>query len=179
MALIKTVPIEEAQGAIKEGYDMFMQKVGSIPKPMEMLSASPTLFEAQLKRIHYFSTHPKFSFVLMAHIRYLAAHRLNYKFCTDLNEFFLRKVGVDEDTLARMKEDPSASLLEENEKAMLVFVMKAIKEPGSITADDIQALKNLGWEDADMVDALAHGASMIDHSIMMQAFQMDQNCMVE
>jgi len=29
-----------------------------------------------------------------------------------------------------------------------------------------------------MVDALAHGVSMLDHAIMMQVFQMDQNCMV-
>jgi hypothetical protein len=29
-----------------------------------------------------------------------------------------------------------------------------------------------------MVDALAQGVGMIDHAIMMQAFQMDQNCLV-
>ena len=29
-----------------------------------------------------------------------------------------------------------------------------------------------------MVDALSQGVSMIDHSIMMQAFQIDQNCMI-
>jgi hypothetical protein len=28
-----------------------------------------------------------------------------------------------------------------------------------------------------MVDALSQGVGMIDHAIMMQAFQIDQNCM--
>lgn len=179
MALISTVPLEKAEGIIKEGYDMLMQKVGIIPKPLEMMSASPALFEAQLKRIHYFATHPRLGFALLAHIRYLTSHCLNYQFCTDFNEFILRKAGVDDETFAKMKEDPSASLLEDNDKAMLVFVMKAFKNPGSVTADDIQNLKNLGWEESDMVDALAQSVSMIDHSIMMQVFQMDQNCLVK
>jgi hypothetical protein len=30
-----------------------------------------------------------------------------------------------------------------------------------------------------LVDALAHGVNMIDHSIMMEVFQMDQDCMVD
>lgn len=179
MELIKTVPPEEAEGIIKEGYDMFMEKAGIIPKPMEMMSASPGLFELSLKRIQYFSTHPRLGFALLVHIRYLVAHRLDYQFCTDFNEMILKKVGVDDATLKKMKEDPSASLLEENEKTMLVFVMKAIKDPGSVTADDIQNLKDMGWEDPDMVDALSQGVSMIDHSIMMQVFKMDQNCLLK
>jgi hypothetical protein len=179
MALIKTVPPEKAEGIIKEGYDMFMEKAGVIPKPMEMISASPGLFQLSLKRIHYFSTHPKLSFALLAHIRYLVAHQLDYQFCTDFNAFILKKAGIDDTTLNKMKENPAAALLEENETAMLVFVMKAVKDPGSVTADDIQNLKNLGWEDRDMMDALSQGVSMIDHSIMMQVFKMDQKCLVK
>jgi uncharacterized protein YciW len=77
-----------------------------------------------------------------------------------------------------LEADPSQSLLEENERAMLTFVVKAVKKPGSITAEDVKKLKDLGWEDRDMVDALSQGVSMIDHSIMMQVFQIDQNCMI-
>ena len=44
--------------------------------------------------------------------------------------------------------------------------------------DEINRLKEMGWEDRDLVDALAHGVNMIDHSIMMEVFQMNQDCMV-
>ena len=67
MALISTVPVEKAEGPIKEGYDMFLKNIGIIPRPMEMLSASPALFELQLCRIHYLSRHPTLSFALLAH----------------------------------------------------------------------------------------------------------------
>ncbi len=178
MALIKTVPLEEAEGVIKEGYAMFMENIGTIPKPMEMMSASPALFEVMLQRIHYFSKHPRLSFALLAHIRYLVAQNLNYSFCMDFNKSILKKLGAKEVDIQKMVEDPSKSLLEENENAMLVFVIKSIKAPDSITKNDITKLKELGWKDCDMVDALSQGVSMIDHSIMMKVFQMDQNCIV-
>ncbi len=178
MSLIKTVDPENAEGVIKEGYSMFIENIGIIPKPMEMMSASPVLFEQNLKRIHYYSTHPTLSFALLAHIRYLSAHRLNYGFCMDFNKAVLKKQGVEEADFKKIEADPSKSLLEENENAMLAFVINAIKSPGSVTKNDIQMLKDLGWEDSDIVDALAQGVSMIDHSIMMQVFQIDSNCML-
>lgn len=176
MALINTVSPEKAEGAVKEAYDMFIQNIGIIPRPMEMMSASPVLFELQFRRIQYFSRHPTLSFALLAHIRYLAARTLDYPFCTDFNRMLLKKQGLSEDDLRAMETDPSKSLLEEKENAMLAFVIKALKAPGTVTAEDIQALKDMGWEDRDMVDALSQGVSMIDHSIMMQVFQMDQSC---
>lgn len=61
---------------------------------------------------------------------------------------------------------------------MLDFVVKAVQEPSSVTKDDIDNLRKFGWEDRDMMDALAQGVGMIDYSIMMQVFQIDQNCMM-
>ncbi|MDK9709431.1 MAG: hypothetical protein OEL83_20525 [Desulforhopalus sp.] len=179
MARITTVAPENAEGIIKEGYEMFMKNVGAIPQPMQLLSVSPALFELQLKRIRYLSKHPKLSFALLAHIRYLAAKTLDYPYCIDFNKQFLKKLGNDDDTIRAMEADPSKSMLEENESAMLSFVIRSMKNPGSIEASDIARLKELGWEDRDMVDALAQGVGMIDHAIMMQVFQLDQRCLLD
>lgn len=179
MALVTTVAPEKAEGVIKEGYEMFMKNVGAIPQPMQLMSISPQLFELQLKRIRYFGKHPKLSFALLAHIRYLAAQTLDYGYCMDLNRHFLKKLGNDDDNIRAMEQDSSKSLLEESEGAMLDFVIRAMKKPTAITAADIARLKELGWEERDMVDALAQGVGMIDHAIMMQVFQIDQNCMIE
>lgn len=178
MSLINTVQPADAEGIIQEGYDFFMNRVGTIPRPLEMLSVSPTLFELQLRRIQYLSKHPTLSFSLLTHIRYLVARTLDYQFCTDFNRHVLQKQGVSEDDFKKMERDPSQSLLEDHESAMLVFVLKSVKDPASVKKDDVDNLKKLGWEDKDIVDALAQGVSMIDHSIMMQVLQMDQNCMV-
>ena len=178
MALISTVSRDQAEGIVKEGYEMFMERLGTIPRPLEMMSVSPGLFELQLRRLQYFAKHPRLSFSLLSHIRYLVAQHLAYPFCTDFNKHILQKQGLQEDDFKRMEQDPSQSLLEEKEGAMLVFVVKSVQDPASVNAGDIENLRQLGWEDSDMVDALAQGVSMIDHSIMMQVFQMDQGCMV-
>lgn len=179
MARITPVPVEKAEGIIKTGYQVMKEKIGIIPKPMEMLSASPGMFEFHLKRAEYFSKHPTLSFALLAHIRYLVALNLDYSFCTDFNGFILKKLGLTDDDIRILDSDISGSMLEENEKAMLTFVAKSVKAPQSVTDADIEGLRDLGWNDRDMVDALSQGVSMIDHSIMMQVFDMDQRCMIE
>jgi hypothetical protein len=179
MALINTVSPEKAEGIMKEAYDRFMKNLGIIPRPLEMMSASPAMFDQQLQRIQYYTNHPTLSFALLSHIRYLVAHNLNYSFCMDFNKHILKKQGLEDDDIHNMEGDPTKSLLEEKEAAMLAFVVKAVKAPGSVQAEEITRLKEMGWEDRDLVDALAHGVNMIDHSIMMEVFQMEQDCMVD
>jgi len=179
MALINVVSPEKAEGVIKETYDMFMEKLGIIPKPLEMMSASPAIFVQQLQRIKYYTDHPTLSFALLSHIRYLVAYSLDYSFCMDFNKNMLKKQGLEEEDIHNIETDPTKALLEEKETALLSFVVNAVKSPSSVNADEITRLKDMGWEDRDLVDALAHGANMIDHSIMMEVFQMDQNCMVD
>lgn len=178
MALLKTVPMEKAEGVIKTAYEMFMKNVGMIPKPLEMMSVSPALFESQLGRVHYYSNHPALSFSLLAHIRYLAAKTLDYPFCTDFNKMVLKRQGLEEEDFKKMEADPSQSLLEEKDSTMLAFVINCLKNPGEDKTAQFQELKNLGWTQGDIFDALSQGVSMIDHSIMMQVFRMDQNCMI-
>ena len=173
MSLINTIKPENADGIIREGYDLYAKRIGIIPKPLEMMSTSPALFEIMLMRNRYLATHPNLSFSLLTHIRYLVAHNLDYPYCIELNRRLLEKQGLEEADILKIESDPSQSLLEENESEMLAFVVRAVQDPGSITANDIERLRSLGWEDRDMVDAMTQGVSMIDHAIMMQVFQMD------
>lgn len=176
MALIRTVSPDQAEGSMKEAYDMFMEYLGVIPKPLQLMSASPAIFDLQLQRIRYYNDHPTLGFPLLAHIRYLVSRDLNYPFCTDFNEYILKRQGLTDEDVEKLSKDPSDSLLEEKDAAMLTFVVKAVKDPSSVSAGEILRLKDMGWEDRDLMDALAHGANMIDHSIMMAVFRMNQEC---
>lgn len=176
MARISTVSLDKAEGIIKEGYDVFMTHFNTVPKPMEMMSVSPGLFGIQLQRNRYFATESNLSFSLLAHIRYMAAVNLDYPFCMDFNRAILKKQGLTDADIQKMEADPSQSLLEENEGAMLAFVIKGMTAPASITDADIRHLRELGWKDRDMVDAMAQGVSMMDHAVMMQVFDMAPFC---
>jgi len=76
--------------------------------------------------------------------------------------------------LETMTKDPSQAKLEDKDRAMLEFVVKAVKEPASTTKADVDGLHALGWTDQDIFDALSHGANMVSAGIAFTALKMDE-----
>jgi hypothetical protein len=86
-----------------------------------------------------------------------------------------KAAGLSPDRIAAIRKDPSQADLEDKDKALLLFVLKALKSPNSIVAEDVKELGSLGWSDADILDAASHGAQMIAAGILYEAFKMDQD----
>ena len=84
--------------------------------------------------------------------------------------------GLSEDDIAKMEKDPLQAPLDDKDRAMVAFVMKAIKTPDAVEKQDVEPLHDLGWTDSDIMDAMAHGTNMIASSILMKTFKMDQTC---
>ena len=63
------------------------------------------------------------------------------------------------------------------EKARVVpkplFVLKAVKTPEATTAEDVAALRAMGWTDQDILDATCHGTDMVRHGTLFKAFKLD------
>ena len=168
MFLLKTVAENEAQGRIKEGYSAFPE--GMTPEPLKLLSASPALFEMQLGYIQYYRTHKTLSFPLLTAIRFMSADECGHNFCLDFNRKILQMAGMSNEDIDAMKVDPASAPLEDKEQAMLVFVTKALKAPNAVTQADVDVLRALGWADADIYDALMHGANMVASSLVFNSF---------
>lgn len=173
MTLIKTMSPEKAEGEIKKGYDRFTEKGVDVPDPLRLYSSSPGLFDFIIKRNQYYSNHPNLSFALLAHIRYFVSAKLDYPFCCTHNKKLILMQGVEEPEFEKMGLDPDKSMLEENEKKMVAFVLHAMDAPDSIDKKDMDILHEAGWEDSDIFDALAQGVGMIDHNIFMKVFKPD------
>lgn len=176
MALIQTVDPEKAEGQVKEVFDTLQENIGMVPAPMQLASASPGLLNISWQSLQYFSQHPNLSFGLLSTIRYLVSHQINFAFCTSLNRNFLMQQGMTEEDIKELEKDPSQAPLEDNERAMLAFVLKAIQTPDDVTQEDIDLLHEMGWADGDILDALSHGANMVSSSILMKTFKMDMTC---
>jgi alkylhydroperoxidase family enzyme len=176
MGLIKTANVQNAQEEIKSAFDFFEKNIGMVPAPMVMFSASPELFKLQMKSLNYFMQHPTLSFPLLSSIRYLVAKDYDYEFCTFFNKEFLKKQGLTEEDINKLVKDPESAPLDDKDRAMLSFVAKAVRSPGSVLQTDIDRLRSMGWTDSDILDAMAHAANMISSSVMMKTFKMDQSC---
>ena len=174
MPIIKVVPPEQAEGKVKEAYDVFAP-MGMVPAPLQMYSPSPELISQRVENIGYYRGHPNLSMGLLALIRMLVAEEMKYYYCISMNNELLKSVGImDEDAAAKVLADPASAPLSDKDKAMLLFVLKAVKTPDEVTAEDTQKLRDLGWSDGDIIDATSHGAGMVADGIMFKAFKMDE-----
>ncbi len=84
--------------------------------------------------------------------------------------------GMSEEDIEKIAEDPLQAPLEDKERDMLAFVMKAIGTPDAVALENMDHLHEPGRTDCDILEALTHGTNMIGSSILMKAFKMDQAC---
>ena len=84
--------------------------------------------------------------------------------------------GLSDEDIEKMEKDPRQAPLDDKDREMVAFVMKAVKTPDALEKQDVDRLHDLGWTDNDIMDALAHGTNMIGSSILMKTFKMDQTC---
>ncbi len=175
MSLLNTIAPQKAQGKVKEIYGMFEQIGMAVPLPFQMLSVSPDYLAIQGNMIHYFMNHPALSPSLLAHIRLLAAHEENYTYCINFNEQILKNMaGLSDEQVAAVAKDPNEVALKPEEKALLLFVQKVLRDPASTHQDDMQNLKAQGWTDRDIFDATLMGMNMLATGMMFKAFKMGE-----
>lgn len=175
MAFVKTVSPEKAEGKIAELYAPVLEMIGSVPKSLEMWSASPTLLELQMGFMGYFMGHQTLDPTLTTTIRYLVSVEFDHPYCANFNGQMLAKIGgLSEDQLKTIGNNPEKAPLDEKGKGMVLFVLKALKSPATVEAKDLDSLRNLGWRDQDIYEATVHGANMITSGTLFKAFRMGE-----
>jgi hypothetical protein len=170
MFILNHVKPEEATGKVAEAYAAFPPGM-PVPEPLVMMSASPDLAYHQSNLIRYFRSQERLDLGLLATIRYLVAWEYDYQFCINFNAGLLQQAGgMSAADLVNLRAHPEQVPLEESQKEMLLFVLKAVKSPEKVKKADVEKLHQLGWNDRNIFDAVYHGASMVALSIMFKAF---------
>lgn len=167
---IDYVTPEKAEGVVASVYDIFPPQMG-VPDSVQIMSASPKLLECQGEVIKYFMGQQKeLSFHLLAAIRFMAATHYCHDYCTTLNHSILEAAGMTGEELDSLKDDPSAGF-EEAEAALLAFVVKSLETPESVNDSDVDNLREIGWSDTAIFDAVAQAAQMSGASLLFRTFR--------
>ncbi|MEJ2059213.1 MAG: hypothetical protein P8Y64_01825 [Gammaproteobacteria bacterium] len=174
MALIATVPLESAQDDVAEIYRQAEKILGGVPNALSIMSVSPLLLKQQWEYIAYNASQRSFTQPLLAMIRLLVSQENNCEYCIGLNTgLLINRFGLSQEQVDALRKDPSSAPLDEREKAMLQFVLKAVGRPSEVNADDIGAMHDLGWGDGDILDAVTHGARMLASDVVFNAFKLE------
>lgn len=171
MSLLKTIPPDQAVGGMKRIYDSFFNTLGTVPPPLVASSTSPVLQALLASCLIYYNEHRTLSQKLIAHIRFSTAVLFKLPSCIQMGRMSLLSEGVDENRIRLLEKDPGSADLREKEKDIFLFVLKALRDPDDVSQEDVSALKEMGWTDSDIFDALNVSAVMIGPGLMMKALK--------
>ena len=148
--------------------------LGFVPDGLRLYSISPPLLETFVGNISYFNMGgtqlpPK----LTAMIRYQVSWEAGCSYCIDLNEGFLSNLGVDLDDVRASRNKPEAAPLSDKEKSLLMLAIKSVDTPDSISQADINDLKNLGWKEREIFDAVAQAANNRAFNNILKTFNVE------
>jgi len=169
MFILNHVKPEDATGKVAEAYAVFPPRM-PVPDPLLMMSASPDLALLQSNVIRYFSTQDKLDFGLLATIRYLVSCEFDFQYCINFNAGLLQQAGgLSAGDLAGLRDHPEEALVGP-QKELVLFVLKAVKNPEKVSGEEVEILRQLGWTDRDIFDAVYQGATMMAMGTMFKAF---------
>ena len=176
MSLIQTVPPEDAQGDVAAIYAQIQQAFGNIPNALKVWSASPFLLRQQWEFIAQAMQHKSLSGALLACIRLLVSRGNHCAYCVDMNTgLLINMYGWSPGDVEAMIDNPTQANLQARERAMLGLVLKAVTHSTSVAAADIAHLKEQGYSDQDILEAVAHGARMAAADFVLNAFRVEKD----
>lgn len=176
MSIVQTVAPEQASGKVAQVYAHFQETMGRVPAGIRLYSSSPDLLEQLSQQNAYYAQHPSLGFPLLALVRMLVSEQNECAYCIGFNESMLiNRLGYTPEQIAAAKRNPADVPLAEKDKAMLLFVLKGTRAPKSVTKDDLDRLRALGWGDRDIVDGLFHGARNAAVDIMFDALKVEND----
>jgi uncharacterized peroxidase-related enzyme len=152
MSFIKTVPLEAADGAVREMYERQQRAWGYVPNYAKSFSHRPEVMArwaqllAELRRP---MDDRRFELVTFA-----AAHELKNTSCAlahghKLTPFF------SNDEICAIADQQSVGSVTDAEQEMMRFARKVARDASTVTAADVQKLKDQGFGDAEIFDIAA------------------------
>jgi uncharacterized peroxidase-related enzyme len=174
MALIKLTEPDEATGRVAEIYKSMINTMGFIPNAFKVFSPSAHVLDKQFGNLGYYMRHQRLGGKMLAFIRLLVSDQEHCAYCVGMNSGILLQYGVLPETIASIKKDPSTAPLEENELALLLFVLAVVKNSNAIEQADVDKLRKLGWTDTDILEATYHGTTQVGVDKIFNAFKIEQ-----
>ncbi len=172
IALIKTLSPQDATGEVAKVYQEMNASWKMIPNPMKLYSNNPEIMRHKWDSFKFSSNYKNIDDKLQAMIRMLVSMQHDCEYCIGFNESYLVNVfKVPASDVMAMKKNPSLAPLDEKQKALLLFVLKATKDSKSTNKEDIANLKKLGWNDGEIFFATNFAAQMVASDILLNAFK--------
>ena len=176
MSILQTVKPEAATGEVAEIYAQIQKAWGHVPAAIQVFSANPFLLKHQWEYYGSVMQHPTLSMPLTAFITLLVSQAGHWDYFIDMNAgMLINAAGWTPEQVAATRADFNDSPLSGPEKALLGLVLKMTRDSGGVTSADLQTVRDAGWSDGDILDAVNHGARMVAGDIVINGFNVERD----
>ncbi|MEN9501209.1 MAG: hypothetical protein RI964_494 [Pseudomonadota bacterium] len=176
MSYLNTTTPSDATGEVAAIYQEITAAFGGVPSIIQALSTQPFYLKQQWEWIKHTIHNPDLSGALQAVIRMTVSQATACAYCIDMNAgMLINMFGWTAEQVAATQADPANANLDEREKALLLFVLKAVKDSTSTTQADVDALRAFGYADNAIFEGLAIGARMVAADLISNALHVERD----
>jgi uncharacterized peroxidase-related enzyme len=141
---------KEAKPVLKEINEAF----GMVPNLFKTYAHCPPLLEANWNKVKALMMQGNVSRKVKESIAVLVSKDNSCAYCVAAHTGALKSIGISEEEIKTIEEDPQKADFSAKEKALIGFARKANLEPLRITDSDFQSLRQAGASDAEIIEAL-------------------------
>jgi len=157
MAHIELPEFEEMAPAIQDKARPILEKTGKLGEIFKLLAIDEKVYFATDEMVQkYLLDETLLSYDIKEAIALLISKENGCKMCVDVHKSIAKMLGLSEEKIEEILHGVESMSVVDKEKALLNFCIKASgKENYKILKEEISSLKNMGWSDVQIIEAVA------------------------
>ena len=171
MPRITPINPDNAQGKAKDLLGAVQQAMGATPNIFTTMANAPAALEGLLG-LNGALASGALSPQLREKIALVTAGQNGCDYCASAHTYLGNKAGIEADELASNLKGQS---FEAKDNAALTFASQLIESRGRVTESDVQAVRDAGFNDEDIIEILAHVALNTFTNYFNEAFQTEND----
>jgi uncharacterized peroxidase-related enzyme len=150
MSRIKPIPVQEAQGELKQLYASLEKNMGKVLNIFQSMGNSPATLKAFLG-LNEAASHSRLSPQLREQISLAVGEANRCQYCLSAHTAVAKKEGIPESAIAQARRAQSSN---PKENAILHFTKIVVEKRGQVTENEVAALKKAGVSDQEIVEII-------------------------
>jgi len=167
MAFVRTISPADAEGSVREMYELAQSRFGYVPNWTQAFSLRPDVLEGWSTLLRAVQSHLSVRSYELATLA--AARALRSSYCALAHGSVLASKVFDASTVTAIATDAADTPLEPGERALMAFAEKVAQRADQITAADIESLHSHGYRDEEIFDVAAAAAARCFFSKLVDA----------
>ena len=157
MAYIDLPEFEQMSPAIQEKARPILEKTGTLGEIFKLLALDENIYNATDAMVqNYLLKQTHLPYFIKEAIALLISKENSCTMCVDVHKNIAKMLGLSQEQIEKILQGVDAIDADEKTKALLRFCIRASKKDNyKMTKEDIEAIKAYGWNDNEILEAVA------------------------